>query len=188
MDKVYLVCMILGIVFPLLSIVFDVFDNVFDALFSSIEFLEFDGAEVDLWFLPLSANSIFGFLLFFGGSGRLLKYTGKGNISIFLIACVIGYVAAILIQLLIRKLKKVESPSINMTDLLLYEGKVENAIAEKGYGSVSFWVHDTVVTYPAKSFDGHKILQGTTVKVKEIQEQNIVVVEDVDSLLKKYET
>lgn len=187
MDKVYLICMILGIVFPLLSLVFDVFEDALDALFSGLEFLDIDGAEVDLWFLPLSANSIFGFLLFFGGSGRLLKYTGKGSITIFFIACVIGYVAAILIQSFIRKLKKVESPSINVTDLLLYEGKVENAIAEQGYGSVSFWIDNKVITYPAKSFDGHKILQGATVKVKEIQEQNILVVEDVDSLLKKYE-
>lgn len=187
MENVYLVCMILGIVFPLLSLVFDIFDDVLDALFSGLEFLDFDGADVDLWFLPLSANSIFGFLLFFGGSGRLLKYTGKSNTTIFLIACVIGYIAAIIIQSLIRKLKKIESPSINVTDLLMYEGKVENEIAEQGFGSVSFWIHDRVVTYPAKSFDGHKISQEATVKVKEIQDQNVLVVEYADSLLKKYE-
>ena len=52
---------------------------------------------------------------------------------------------------------------------------------------VSFWIDNKVITYPAKSLDGHKILQGATVKVKEIQEQNILVVEDVDSLWKKYE-
>ena len=187
MDKIYLVCMILGIVFPLLNLIFDFFDSTLDVLFSNIEFLEIDGADVDLWFLPLSANSMFGFLLFFGGSGRLLKFTGKSSIVIFLLACAIGYAAAVIIQSLIRKLKRVESPSINVTDLLLYEGKVEHEIAEQGYGSVSFWIHNRVVTYPARSLDGHRILQEAIVRVKEIQDQNVLVVEDADALLKKYE-
>lgn len=186
MDNVYLLCMVLGIIFPLFNLIFDVFDDVVDALFSSIDFLDFSGADIDLWFLPLSANSIFGFLLFFGGSGRLLGYTALGKMAVLILAIVIGYAAAVAIQFMIQKLKKVENPSIDITDLLMYEGKVENEIAEQGFGSVSFWIDNRVVTYPAKAADGHKILQETKVKVKEIQNRNVLIVEDADSLVKKY--
>lgn len=178
MDTIYLACMCLGILFPLCSLVFNVFDDVFDAIFSELDLIGDFDVDGDLWFLPLSANSIYGFLLFFGGAGRLLGQTTKlGTGMVFIIAAVIGYVAAILIQFLIQNLKHVESSSVDLQDLLMYEGMVEHEIAKDGYGSVSFCIDQNIVTYPAISVSGEKIPQNTAVRVKEIRKENVLVVE-----------
>ena len=187
MERVYLLCMILGIVFPLLNLLFDAFDDAISAVFSSIDCLDVSGDGVDLWFLPLSWNSICGFLLFFGGTGRLLGYTPLGKLTVLILAVLGGYLAAVGIQFMIRKLRKVEHPSVNIADLLLYEGKVEHEIAPSGFGSVSFRIDGRVITYPAKSVDGGRIAQETVVRVKEILDQNVLLVEDVKSLEKKYQ-
>lgn len=186
MDNVYLLCMALGIIFPLINLLFDIFDDAITALFSSIDFLDIPGDGLDLWFLPLSVNSICGFLLFFGGAGRLLGYTPLGKTAALILAAVVGYAVAIGIQLMIRKLKKVENPSVDVNDLLMYEGTVEHEIAEQGFGSVSFRIDNRILTYPAKSADGQRIPQEAKVRVKEIQEQNVLIVEDADCLEKKY--
>ncbi len=187
MERVYLICMILGIVFPLLNLLFDVFDDAISAVFSSFDFLDLSGDGVDLWFLPLSWNSICGFLLFFGGAGRLLGNMPLGSLAVLVLAVLSGYLAAVGIQFMIRKLRKVEHPSVDVTDLLLYEGKVEHEIAQDGFGSVSFRIDGRVLTYPAKSADGERIAQETVVYVKEILDQNVLLVEDAQSLEKKYQ-
>lgn len=186
MDNVYLLCMVLGIIFPLMNLLFDVFDDAITALFSGIDFLDISGDGLDLWFLPLSVNSICGFLLFFGGAGRLLGYTPLEKTVVLILAAAVGYAAAVAIQLMIRKLKKMENPSVHVNDLLMYEGTVEHEIVEQGFGSVSFRIDNRILTYPAKAADGHRIPQEAKVRVKEIREQNVLIVEDADRLEKKY--
>lgn len=161
MERIYTICLIIGIMIPLLSLFGNFMHGVID--FISFDFFHIDigGWEID--FLPLSINSLCLWTLLFGGIGNILD----GRYSTIKVNCISfasGYAAAFLLQILINKLKKVKNLSIDKSDILTKQAVVSNSILENRIGAVCIQLDNgSNVTYPAKSATGEPILQGLVV-------------------------
>jgi membrane protein implicated in regulation of membrane protease activity len=195
MDMVFTVCMVIGFVIPLITLVFgSLFDGVLDGIdwLDSITAIDLDfGIDVgdfDICFLPFSVQSICAGLLVFGAAGKVLEGGALKNIAVVGIAVALGYVVAVLVQTLIRKLKKVENTTYSTDELLLYDAKVVNTIIKGGFGSVSVTTTDGITsTYPAKADDPNiSIRQDSIVHIVEFQ-GNVAIVQEKDLLEKKYD-
>lgn len=179
----------IGIVIPLFSLVADFVDGFCDLL--SFDFLDIDidiGDDLQLSLLPLSINSICAGLLIFGGAGWLLNYiTGLTVLVVNIIAGVMGYIVAIVIQTMIKKLKRVENTTLSEDQLLLNKAKVINRIPEDGLGAISVELpNSSSVSYPARSSEGISIPQETIVEIIEIN-KGIAIVQSEKWLEEKYE-
>lgn len=132
MQNIYIVCMIIGIALPLLSLVFDFLDSAFD--FLALEFLDLDLGDFTISFLPLSMNSLCMASLAFGTVSLLLSELDI--VKRHIIAGVIAYILAVFIQSIINYLKK-NSMDADMIDSIL-ERKcfVCNKIKSNGFGSI----------------------------------------------------
>lgn len=184
----YLVCMVIGLVIPVFSLVADFLDGCADLISVDLDFLDLDIGDVQLSLLPLSINSICAGLLVFGGIGYLMqKGSVMGILWINVIAVASGYLVAVIVQTMIRQLKRVEHPAYKEEELLLSDAKVINRIPADGLGSVSIELPgSSSVSYPAKSYNQQMIPQNTMVEVVEIQ-GGIVVARPKDWLLHKYD-
>ncbi len=155
MEKVYMLCLGLGIGIPLAGLVLD---GIFDGLFDLLDIWEgFDLAPHTGWghgaicLLPLSMLSICGGLLFFGASGLLLP-AGWNARGIFGLSLVIGYLAALGFQNIIIRLRRVENTTLSTEQLLLFDAKVIHKIQPNGFGAISVSTFDGITTsYPAKA-------------------------------------
>ena len=184
----YLICMIIGLVIPIFSLVADFLDGCVDLISVDLDFLDVDIGDVQLSLLPLSINSICAGLLVFGGIGYLLQ-TGSvmALVWINVIAIASGYLVAVIVQTMIRQLKKVEHPAYKEKELLLSDAKVINRIPADGLGAVSIELPgSSSVSYPARSYNNEMIPQDTPVEVVEITD-GIVVARPKDWLLHKYD-
>lgn len=190
MEKIYTICMVIGIVIPLFMLllggVFHVFDGLTDtvgSLFDGFD-LSADFGDTCVSFLPFSIHSICTGILIYGTIGKLI-FNGSNIILSNVIAGICGYVSAVAIQTLIQKLKKVEHRTYSVDELLLYDGKVVNTIIPGGFGSISVTTFDGITsTYPAKA-DGNKIeiKSGTVVEIICFN-KNIAIVREKDLTLK----
>ena len=167
MVRFYLICLIVGILVPLIGIVFDLFDGFFD--FVSFDLLELEFADFDIDFLPLSANAVSMGLILFGGVGLLLarrlpvyQVNLAGGFS--------GYGGAVLLQSGIRFLRKRQGLAQSRDAMLGRNGRVVNAIPKGGYGSVILESRGSSgVSYQARSEDGEPIAQDVQVELVEIK-------------------
>lgn len=175
MDQAYTICMAIGIGLPLLSLVLGQLFDFFDGLFEGFDF-DFEIGDTNLSWLPMSMQSICGGLLIFGTLGKLLFHGGNmlfANIA----AGAAGYLAALLIQYLINRLKKIEHRPPTRDELALCEAKVTHTIVENGFGAVSIKTESGTVSYPAKSLKPEeRILQGCFVDIIKF-EKNVAVVQ-----------
>lgn len=195
MDTVFTVCMVIGFVIPLITLVFgSLFDGVLDGLswldsITSVD-LDFgiDFGDFDICFLPFSVQSICAGLLVFGAAGKVLEGGVLATAAVIAIAVVFGYVVAVLVQTLIRRLKRVENTTYSTDELLLYDAKVVNTIVKGGFGSISITTNDGITTnYPAKAEDPDIVIrQNSLVNVVEFQ-NNVAIVAEKDLLEKKYD-
>lgn len=195
MDTVFTVCMVIGFVIPLITLVFgNLFDGVLDGLswldsITSVD-LDFgiDFGDFDICFLPFSVQSICAGLLVFGAAGKVLEGGALTTAVVVVIAVAIGYVVAVLVQTMIRRLKNVENTTYSTDELLLYDAKVVNTIVKGGFGSISITTNDGITTnYPAKAEDPNiTIRQNSMVNVVEFQ-NNVAIVVEKDLLEKKYD-
>jgi hypothetical protein len=130
--------------------------------------------------IPTSLMSLSALAVTFGAVGGLLTYSGKGTVITLAAAIVVGYVASVFVQTLIKTLKKAQTNSygIDEKELLLYDGKVVDTILPGQLGTVSFTtLKNVMVSYPAKCVDESlRIQTGKIVKVIEFRE-GIVFVE-----------
>lgn len=198
MDRVYNICMLIGFGIPLLTLVFGGLGDLFEGLFDGISGV-FDGLDIDLDFdidigdaslsvFPFSIQSICAGLLVFGGVGKLVN-NGENVVTANIIGVLSGYVAAVLIHTLIRRLKKVENTTYKKEELMLFDAKVVNTIVAGGFGSISVSTYDGITgTYPAKAEDVKEALkQGTVVEIVRF-DKNVAIVRDKRSLEKKYDS
>lgn len=188
MDRAYTICMIVGIGIPLLSLLLgqitDIIDGFFDGISGMLEGLHFDLnieiGDMHLSLLPFSVQSICAGLLVFGAVGKMLIHKSNQVLCI-IIAVVLAYLVAIIIQSLIHKLKKIEHTTYTKEQLLLFDAKIVNTIVPGGFGSVSITTLDGITTsYPAKSsIPNEGIRQDTKVRVLYF-EKNVAIVEKVE--------
>lgn len=187
MDKVYTVCIGVGFIIPLLSLILGKVSDVFDGIFDGFDFNpSFEIGDTSLCFLPFSIHSICSGLLLYGAVGKTF-YNGNNAITVNIIAGVLGYLIAVIIQTFMYRLKKVENTTVSMEQLLLYDAKVINTIIANGYGSISITTMDGITSsYPAMAEQKDvQIRQDTIVSIVRF-EKNIAIVKEKD-LMKKYQ-
>ena len=192
MERVYTVCLIIGIVIPLISLILGSISEIIDSIFDGISNI-FDGLHLDfsieigdasICLIPISIQSICAGILIFGGSGKLI-YNGHNLLIANVIAVGGGYLAAVAIQTLIKRLKKAEHTTYSQEQLLLFDAKVINTIITGGYGSISIKTYDGIAsTYPAKALNPkEEIRQDTIVSIVRF-ERNTAIVKLKDISLK----
>ena len=108
-----------------------------------------------------------------------MSYSEKGKIITFIVALFTGYIASVIVQTIVKTLKKIQKRNygIDENELLLYDGKVVDTILPGQLGTVSFTtLKDILVSYPARCSDeGLKLETGKIVKAKEIKNGIFIV-------------
>ncbi len=128
---------------------------------------------------PTSLLAVSTLALTFGAVGGIMTFAGNGRVITFVIAILSGYVASVIVQTIIKSLKKAQTRSsgIDENELLLYDGTIIDTILPGQLGSVSFvTLKDERVSYPARCADETLRLEtGKVVKAKEIQSGVFIV-------------
>jgi hypothetical protein len=127
---------------------------------------------ISIGFFPTSLMSVSSLAITFGAVGSIMTFTDKGRVITFVIAVITGYISSVVVQSIIKSLKKAQTRSsgVDENELLLYDGTVIDTVLPGQLGSVSFVTLQNVrVSYPAKCSDETLRLEtGRIVKVKEI--------------------
>lgn len=179
MEKVFLICIVVGFVIPLITMIFagiaDAFDGIFDFIDLDLD-TGFEIGDTTVCLLPLSIQSICTGLLIYGLIGTLC-YRGDNLLFVNLLGLGFAYLAAVLIQTLIRKLRKVEHTTYSKEQLFLFDAKVIHTIVEGGFGAISISTYDGITsTYPAKAQNPEeRIPQDSMVTIVEFQDKLAIV-------------
>ncbi|HEX3076337.1 MAG TPA: hypothetical protein VHQ24_05690, partial [Lachnospiraceae bacterium] len=98
---------------------------------------------------------------------------------------IIGYLIAVVVQTMIRKLRNIEYTTYSKEQLILFDAVVINAILPGKYGRISIQTYEGITTsYPAKAEDSTvRINQDTKVRVVRFDRNVAIVQEDIE---KKY--
>ena len=162
----------------------NLFDGFVDFISIDIFQLEF-GSDMVLDFLPFSINSLCLWALVFGCTGMI--FNGKlSEPALIVIGIVAGYICAVILQSIIKRLKKVENFAAEKSEILLSRGTVSNAIPKGGVGAVSILLSTgSNVTYPAKTEDGEPIKQDKEVNILRF-DGDYIIVESTSRLEDKY--
>lgn len=165
MRDIYIICMVIGFLLLSLSVLGEFLENVTGAVEA---FLNFD-FDIDLNFLPISGVSICTGLIAFGGLGLLFDH--------IILAVVIGYGAAMAVQTVIRRLKRVENEAMNREELYLCDGKIINTVLPGGLGTVEFDnIKGIATTFVCRNTDpSRELKQNTIVKLVEFDGEVAVV-------------
>ncbi|MDO4272493.1 MAG: hypothetical protein Q4D16_02390 [Eubacteriales bacterium] len=169
MRKIYTTCLWLGFIFAVIHLLFHFLGEITGAVLEifDLDFFDIDIGDFEICLLPLSFNSIGGGLIIFGGAGILLgQFLPKTPTLVAAVVC--GYITAVLIQSLIRRLKKFSAESNTFdTDLLTdCKATVISRIPAEGFGVISVKVQDYgILQYPAKSSGGKDIYADTVVNI-----------------------
>jgi hypothetical protein len=144
-----------------------------EAVMGSADGPELDtGSGLSIGLLPTSLMSLSALALIFGAVGSVMTMTGRGNILTFVVAAITGYIAAVIVQTIIKTLKKIQKRNygVNENELLMYDGMVVETILPGQLGTVSFnTLKDVHVSYPARCADEKLRLEtGRHVKALEI--------------------
>ena len=183
-NTICIACIIIGILIPFCSIVLNLFDGFVDFISIDIFQLEFC-SDMVLDFLPFSINSLCLWALVFGCTGMI--FNGKlSEPALIVIGIVAGYICAVILQSIIKRLKKVENFAAEKSEILLSRGTVSNAIPKGGVGAVSILLSTgSNVTYPAKAEDGESIKQDKEVNILRF-DGDYIIVESTSRLEDKY--
>lgn len=167
MRDIYIICMVIGFLLLLLSVLGEFLESLTGALEAFLNF-DFD-LDVDLDFLPLSGVSICTGLIAFGGIGLLFNHV--------IIAIAAAYAAAMVIQTIIRRLKRVENEAMSREELYLCDGKIINTVLPGGLGTVEFDnIKGIATTFVCRNTNTKEELkQNTAVKLVEFDGEVAVV-------------
>lgn len=172
METVYMACLIGGILYALISVVFG--DWLSQALDGVLDFLSLDGPSI---FQPMT---LVGGITIFGGAGLLLeRYSGLGVWVVALVALLIAIVGAIAVFFLYVKPMENSENSIAFTigSLAGSRGEVLVPIPENGYGEVLVKVGAGNTNQIAASYDQKPIAGGAHVVVIDVREGVLYVSE-----------
>lgn len=185
MEKIYMICLVVGFCVPLFSLIigglFDIFEGLLDGIFDLVDVgvgvdLCIGICGIDFCILPFSLQCLSAGSVVFGGVGLLL-YDGSNLVMTNAIAGGSGYVVAVLLQTFIHKLKKIENTTYAKEDLLMLDAKVVNSIVKGGYGSISIATYDGISTvYPAKACNEDEYIKQDTIVRLDHFEKNVAYV------------
>lgn len=138
------------------------------------------GSMISIGLIPTSLLALSALAITFGAVGSIMTITDKNKIFTLVLAIITGYLASVVVQTLIKSLKKIQTRNygVNENELMLYDGKVVDTILPGQVGSVSFMtLKNVLVTYPAKCKDSQiKLPAGKIVTVLE-KKDGIFIVE-----------
>lgn len=155
MSKIYMVCMLVGLLIPFLSIVCNLFDGFLDF---SFDLFDFDFGDVSIDFLPISINSICMALLLYGGIGLTVTSSGGSVLVANIVGGIVGYIGAVSIQTFIKHLRKKQSLADTEDMMLARIGKVVTSIEPNKFGSVILSIEGSSdIQYTAKNVDTVKL-------------------------------
>lgn len=141
------------------------------------------GSDINTMFsiglFPSSLMSLSALAITFGAVGSIMSFTGKEKTITFVTAIITGYLASVIVQTIVKSLKKAQKRSygINENELLLYDGKVVDTILPGQLGTVSFiTITNILVSYPARCSDERlKLETGKIVKANELKDGIFIV-------------
>lgn len=168
MITVYWYCLGVGLIALLLSLLLDGISDLFQGL--TLFDIQFD---ILPGILPLSPLQMCAFLVGFGGIGITTISRVYAHLTLSIIS---GLILSYCTNLLLSKLRNVDSATLTPIDIIGLEGKVIVTIFEGGTGSVSLDTKVGKITYSAQS--DHYIKQGTYVKVIDMKETILIVSDD----------
>ncbi len=130
--------------------------------------------------IPTSLLALSALAIAFGATGALMTLGNRSWLLTLVLSVIFGYLASMVIQTLIKTLKKIQTRSsgINENELLLYDGKVVDTILPGQLGTVSFMtLKNVLVSYPAKCEDASLRLEAGRVVRAKVFENGIFTVE-----------
>jgi membrane protein implicated in regulation of membrane protease activity len=163
-------CLIAGILFTLLTVIFD--DFLGNALENVLDVLTFDLPGI------FQTTVIMSGLTTFGGTGIILVlYTNIQPLLVFLIACMSALILSVLFYFFyVKPMENTEnSTGFSMQDLVGKTAEVTVPIPKKGYGEVVISIGGSSTNQIAASFDSVDIATGASVLIIEISEDTLLV-------------
>ncbi|MCQ6560383.1 NfeD family protein [Paenibacillus mendelii] len=170
MEALFWSCMVGGILFAVVSVIFG--DWLSLALDGMLDFLSLDGHH---WLQPMS---VVGGITVFGGAGLLLyRYSPLGDAVIILLSILIAVTAAVLVYFLyVRPMERSEnSTGYSMKELTGAIAEVLVPVPVGGYGEVMIKVGAGRTNHIAASYEGDSIPTGTRVVVVDVKEGALMV-------------
>lgn len=157
-------CLIFGIVFSILTLVFgDFLDEVLDGIFDAVMPGDIDGGF-----------SLFvTFLSVFGGVGLLFSYNTSLSVnSVIILSILIGLVISCSFYFFYLKPMKESENSVafSLKDLVGKKGEVTILLEPDKYGEVVVQIGAGKTNQIAKSSKGETIAKGIEVKIDEVKE------------------
>ena len=140
------------------------------------------GYSLDPSFTLLSVRSIIAFFVFFGWTGILAIGQGYGTTTVFLMAAGAGLIAMVVVAYLMYFFYKLaEDGNANLEELIYKDATVYLTIPErrKGKGKVHVTLNNSLREMDAVT-EGEALPNGRSVKIVEIIEDNVLVVEPVE--------
>ncbi|MBD2871486.1 NfeD family protein [Paenibacillus arenilitoris] len=172
METLFLACLIGGIIYAVVSVVFG--DWIGQLLDGALDFLSFEGHS---WLSPVS---IVGGITAFGGAGLMLeKYSVLGSGAILFVSLLIAVLAGGgVFFLYVRPMENSESSiAFSVHSLSGKLAEVLVPIPAAGYGEVMVKVGAGYTNQIAASFDGVDIAGGSRVVVVEVKDSTLYVSE-----------
>lgn len=144
------------------------------------------GFGLDTDFTVLSVRSIIAFFTFFGWTGVLVLNAGGTTLSAIGFAFIAGILAMLIVGYLIYLFSKLsQEGNVNINNALFNTGKVYLTIPEleNGQGKIHVTIDGTLREMDAVTKENNQIPTGSTIRVVEILDNNVLVVEPIEALL-----
>jgi len=143
------------------------------------------GYSLDPSFTLFSVRSIIAFFTFFGWTGVLALNAGVGTMMAAIFASASGFVAMLIVGYMMYIFSKLgESGNIDVNEALFQTGEVYLTIPEgkRGQGKVHINIQGVMKEMDAIT-EGKNLATGSTIRVVEIIDNQLLVVEPVETFL-----
>jgi hypothetical protein len=141
--------------------------------------------SLDPSFTLFSVRSIIAFFTFFGWTGVLALNAGMGTMMAVIMASVSGFAAMAMVGYMMYMFSKLgESGNVDVNDALFQTGEVYLTIPEgkSGQGKVHINIQGVLKEMDAIT-EGRKLSTGSTIRVIEVLDESVLVVEPVETFL-----
>ena len=181
--NIYIVCLTVGGLYALLSVVFgNLLDLDFDFDFDFDFDLDFD---LGAFLLPIKPFTIMVFLAVFGGTGLIAQYYLSPAMSLIPAIPAGLLVSGGLYHLIYVKLRKYETRADSEADAIMQRAEVVERIMPGGYGKISYVINGNTISGAAKEKKpGGGIAKGRKVYIVDTHDNVYYVCEDLELYLK----
>jgi len=143
------------------------------------------GYSLDPSFTLFSVRSIIAFFTFFGWTGVLALNAGLGTTMAVILASASGFAAMALVGYMMYLFSKLgESGNVDLNDALFQTGEVYLTIpaGKRAAGKIHINIQGTMKEMDAIT-EGKTLSTGSMIRVVEIVDENLLLVESVDTFL-----